>query len=153
MLKQACVVSILMLYFLIIPVNAFAYDDEQVAAEFDQVAQQYIQDRNSQTHTSVDDPLMTGKGYAKSYMLLDKNYYTDVEKTNSVTSPYTGTFTYTQIVYESPRRYNTEDEAKADDTPLNEYRAVDAGSGSRTRIYAYQHGRWVLKVDQYGITH
>ena len=148
MMRKFLLAGILTALLLVMPYPSQAATDQEIVASFQQfITEQLtpIYETYKGNHYSIIGPHVypdsKKQKWFKSKDDLDKKYSLDVEKTNSLVSPYIGTLVIKRNDFYSESFLS--------------YESAEAATAIRhtnTRTYtfkiAYQNGKWVLK--QYG---
>lgn len=98
--------------------------------------------RRGPEHASVGRPTLGADGkryWSRCYIDRIKDYTVDVQKTNSVTTPYTATVSFTQGFYCGPER-TSEAEASAD----TDFKPNLLSGLPFTLHYVYRDGKWQM---------
>lgn len=131
---------------LIVAPTALAAEDEQtVVSSFEEVIQQHINSYQDDPRTMVyyvpgdTEYIQIKGGWRKSKCTVSNDYTYDIQKTNSIITPYTSTLTYKmKILVTNAQASKAAAEACEtfnDDHYPNEYRIT----------FSYQHNQWVPK--------
>ena len=83
----------------------------------------------------------------KFRMITDKDYSYDIQKTDSIVSPYEAIVTFT-LKTEKTNIYNTKNEAEADNNYKSDSNDMFYISKYKYH-YAYQDGKWMYKFNEY----
>ncbi len=154
---------IALIALLLVSASAFTYykittskSEEDIKNEFLQVITRHIdKDRDKEDHTITFETestlkknkagvMVTGtvEGWRKYVEKDNLQYEYNITKTDSIVSPYEGTYTYTIVQYITPACASKEAAFKSTDyTYLKSVKHV--------LVYEYQSGHWIFKSDRW----
>jgi hypothetical protein len=121
-------------------------EEEQAVASFKQTAANYVATYKQSKHEEVyhldaSFAAHTPEGWRKSYSELASDVYSvDVQKTDSLVSPYVGTLEFHTNLYVS-ELYGSQDAA----SQTTDFPAKPNDVRRHLHTYAYQNGAWVLQ--------
>lgn len=131
-------IIILMMFCLFIPITAFASSsEEEVVQSFNTLAQNHIDSYQTDKREKIVQAIQGDKKWRKFLHDVSSNYSIDIQKTNSIVTPYIGIFEFEVTIYKS-EPFDTEEEARATNTYTNYI-------GYHKDKFAYQNDTWVTK--------
>ena len=146
--------KIALLLFLVISFNTglvFAATEQEVVDEFKQLAKEHIESFKADNEKITFMPRETfGRSnytaearWIKDKYIIHNDYQFDVQKTNSLISPYTGVLIF------KLDRYVVLSYISKDDVEKNDYEPFNLNNQTEHKhTYAFQDGKWVVKERQ-----
>jgi len=124
-------------------------DDQKIKESFLKVINDELKALIEWAQSEKNDPKknlrysVAGKNWITFYDEYDSVYKYDIQKTNSIVSPYIGGVTFSGHTY--MKQGVTEEECLKKEWELLNYKGRDVSSKHPKLIYSYQDGKWILK--------